>query len=377
MKFSDTPGHQNVKEILREMVITDRIHHSIMLSGLPGIGKMNIARAFAQYIHCKHPVDGEPCGECDSCLQHENFNHPDLHFVFPVLKSTKQKLYISDDYSEQWNEMLTQFPYMPYDRWLEILNAGQSRPAIFVDEAADIVKKATYSAFREKYKIFIIWLPEKMRTEAANKLLKIIEEPFGDTIFILVSDRPDEVLSTISSRSMPLRMLPLATDDIRNYLEQHLGIGHDAATDLAIRAEGSLGTALLLANHPEEPDQFRDVFQNMMRFAYARQVGALRKMSDDIAAWGREKVCRYMDYCCGMVRQNFFYNMHDRRLFVMSQKEETFSTRFAPFIHHGNVERLVAIFEEAKTDVSRNANAKITLFSLMLYLIPAIRMKKP
>lgn len=377
MKFSDTPGHDDIKDILRKMADSDRIHHSIMLSGKPGIGKMNVARAFAQYVHCSNRRGGEPCGVCPSCLQHAQLNHPDLHFVYPVIKVKKEKLFISDDYAAQWKEMLGQFPFMPYNQWLDILNAGQSRPAIYVDESVDIVKKASYSAFRERYKIFIIWLPEKMNADAANKLLKIIEEPFGDTIFLLVSDRPDEVLPTISSRSMPLRMLPLDTSEIALFIEERHGVDHEEALALAARAEGSAGEALLLAAHPDEQNEFRDTFQNMMRYAYGRQVAALKAMGDDMAGWGREKLCRYMDYCCGMMRQNFFFNLHDRQLFVMSDKEEMFSRRFAPFIHHGNIEGLTAAFESAKKDVSRNANAKVVMFSTMLRLIPLIRMARP
>lgn len=377
MKFSDTPGQSLTKQLLRDMASAGRIHHCILISGNSGLGKMNIARTFAQYLHCDSPTGGEPCGVCPSCRQHESLSHPDLHFVFPVLRGKKPARAISEDYLDLWSDMLHCYPFMPEEKWLEILNAGQSKPAIFVDESAEIVRKASLSAFREKYKIFIIWLPERMRTEAANKLLKIIEEPFADTLFILVSNRPDEILPTITSRSLPVRVQRAEECDIRDFLSNNLGMDEMHARIFARLADGSPGKAIILAEHPEETTEFRETFQEMMRMAYSRKVGSLKTLGDSIAGMGREKSARFFDYCCRMVRENFIFNIKDPRLNIMSEPEENFSIRFSPFIHHGNVEQLNMRFEEAKNDILRNANAKIVLFDLMLYLIPLIRMPKP
>ena len=200
------------------MVDTDRIPHAMMLSGPSGVGKMMLARAFANYLHCQEPRDGEPCGHCQACLQHRNFNHPDLHFVFPFVKSKTRKIIVSDDLIPQWKEMLQTYPAMPTEKWLDIIDAGNSQPRIYVEEADAIVRSESLPAYSSKYKIFIIWLPERMQVEAANKLLKVVEEPPEGTIFLFVSNDPSKVLPTIISRTQSYPLSPLPRPEIEKIL---------------------------------------------------------------------------------------------------------------------------------------------------------------
>ncbi len=199
MKFSEIAGHNETIRALRSIVDAGKIPHAIMLSGISGIGKFRLARALAQYIHCQNHVNGDSCGVCPSCKQHQNLNNPDIHFIYPVIK--RDGILISKDLADCWKEMMTEWSYMPPEKWNEIIQAGNSRPAIYVTESEDIIARASLSAYQENFKIFLMWLPEKMRPEAANKLLKIIEEPYDDTIFILVSNDDSKVLPTIFSRT--------------------------------------------------------------------------------------------------------------------------------------------------------------------------------
>lgn len=375
MKFSEIAGHTDTIESLRSLADEGRIPHAILLSGLSGIGKFRLARAFAQYIHCKNRKNGDACGQCPSCLQHQNLNCPDLHFVYPVIK--RDGNLVSKDYIDEWKEMLREWSYMPPEKWNELLQAGNSQPAIYVNESEDIIARASLSAFQEDYKIFMIWLPEKMRPEAANKLLKVIEEPFEDTLFILVCNDDSKLLPTIFSRTQRFNLLPLSQDDIQAHLEKSLGIEKNLAGAASRIAEGSLGKAEELTCHPDEIMEFSDLFKDTMRMAYGLRAKQLKAISEKAAAMGREKLIRFLSYCGRMIRENFIYNMRMPQISLMTPAEEEFSQRFSPFIHEGNVEGLAEEISRAAGDIERNANAKIVMFDLMLLISQWVRTPKP
>ncbi|MDE6791865.1 MAG: DNA polymerase III subunit delta, partial [Muribaculaceae bacterium] len=361
---------------LRATADAGKIPHAILISGISGIGKMRLARAFAQYIHCKNHVNGDSCGVCPSCLQHQNFNNPDLHFSYPILKK-ESKNPISTDFISQWKEMLSDWSYMPPEKWNEILQAGNSQPAIYVSESEHIIVKSALSSYQENYKIFIIWLPEKLRPEAANKLLKVVEEPFDDTIFILVSNDDSKILPTIYSRTQRYNLHPLSEEEIINHLEKNRNISGQTAGNAARIAEGSMGKAEEIACHPEELVEFSDLFKEIMRMAYSLKADRLKAISELTAAMGREKLQRFLAYCSRMIRENFIYNLKVSSLSLMTAEEEIFSQRFSPFIHEGNVEALSEEIGRAARDIERNANAKIVMFDLMLLISQWVRKPKP
>lgn len=376
MKFAEINGHENIKHSLRAMVDNHRIPHAIMLSGASGIGKMRLARAFVQYLHCANPQNGDSCGVCPSCVQHRNLRNPDIHFVFPVIKTTKPKRSVSDDFLDEWHQMLESDDYMPYSRWLSLLDAENKQPIIYVDEAEAISNKAMLSPMQERLKAFVIWLPEKMQLAAANKLLKLIEEPYPDTIFVLVSNDSRSVLPTVFSRVQRFNMLPLPDEAVAEALMQR-GLDKETARSIASLSEGSMGEAFQLCSYHEESNDFANLFREIMRFAYARRVGGLRVRAEEISGMGREKLRRFLSYCARMVRENFIYNLRMPQLSLMTPDEEQFSFKFSPFIHQGNVEDMLHEFTKAENDIARNANPKIVLFSLFLALCSLIRTRKP
>ena len=375
MKFSDIAGHNDTIQALRGMADAGRIPHAILLSGISGIGKFRLARAFAQYIHCSNHINGDSCGVCPSCLQHQNLNNPDLHFIYPVVK--RDGTSVSKDLIERWKEMLSDWSYMPPEKWNEIIQAGNSQPAIYVNESEDLIARASLSAYQENFKIFLMWLPEKMRPEAANKLLKLIEEPYDDTLFILVSNDDSKVLPTIFSRTQRFRMLPLSSGDICSHLTLNHGISDGIAAAASKIAEGSMGKAEELACHPDEILEFSALFKETMRMAYGLKASRLKSISEHTASMGREKLLRFLAYCGRMVRENFIYNMKLPQISMMTPEEEEFSLKFSPFIHEGNVETLSEDISKASSDIERNANAKIVMFDLMLLLSQGVRTPKP
>ncbi|MCH5225509.1 MAG: DNA polymerase III subunit [Muribaculaceae bacterium] len=373
MRFRDITGHKEIINSLREQVDSGRIPHAFLMSGVSGIGKMRTARALAQYIHCKNRKDGDSCGVCPSCLQHQRHNNPDLHFIYPVVK--KDGVLISKDVIEEWREMLDEHSYMPPEKWNELLKAGNSQPSIYVNESEEIISRASLSAFQEDFKIFLIWLPERMRPEAANKLLKVIEEPFEDTIFILVSNNDSRILPTILSRTQRYNFKPLSEGELSGLLREK-GVSEDIAGEAARISEGSLQRADEIACHPEELLEFSDMFKEMMRSAYGLRAKNLRELSETMAAYGREKLMRYLSYCGRMVRENYIYNYNLPELVMMTHEEAAFSSRFAPFIHDGNVEQLSEEIARAAQDIERNGNSKIVMFDLMLLVSRLVRKPK-
>lgn len=375
MRFSDIPGHENAKSNLRELVASGHVPHALMLSGPSGSGKMLLARAYAQYLQCSDPHDGEPCGVCRDCRLHAEMNHPDLHFVYPIVKNKKKGIIVSTDLAEQWHTLLTEAPTMPEEKWLELIEAGNSQTAIHVEEAEDIVRADSYPPYSSRYKIFIIWQPERMRVEAANKLLKVIEEPSEGTIFILVSNNELQILPTIFSRVQRIHTGRLSDKEIADYLNSRYHFPQQSAAQYASLCGGSLIRADEIGSHSGENEEFLTYYQEIMRAAYAKRVARLKQLSENMAGFGREKIRRFLYYMARMARENFIYNMKIPQLTALTPEEEAFSSRFSPFINHGNVEDFMSETDRARRDIERNANAKVVLFDYFVLIIILLHRK--
>lgn len=369
MKFSDVISHDAAKKRLQQFVDNGRIPHAILIEGQPGIGKFMLARAFAQYVHCENRQNGDSCGQCPSCIQHQTFNHIDTHFIFPVVKRGNGKSSISDDFITEWREYLTESPYMDFDKWLIALNNINAKPHIYVEESADIIRKLNFTAHKAKYKIVLLWLPERMVNECSNKLLKLIEEPFNDTLFVMVSNDSKQILPTIYSRTQRLELLRLGDKPIANYLSQKYAINIDDALSIAHLAEGNINKAERELNLSEDNNKFFDLFVELMRLAYQRKIIDLKRWSNDIASLGREQSMQFLEYCQRLIRENFVYNINIRELNYLNQKEAQFSVNFARFITERNVEKLVEVMNKAQSDIMGNANAKIVFFDLSVKII--------
>lgn len=376
MRFADIEGHEAEKRLLVQLADTGKLPHAILLGGVAGIGKLSLARAFAQYIHCENRVGGDSCGKCASCRQHEAFSCADMHFIYPVVKNAKTKRQVSTDYIEEWKQLLKEYDFPSIEAWLELMDAGNSQPAIYVAESNEIIRKASLSPLSSDKKIFLMWLPEKLTEEAANKLLKMIEEPFGDTVFILVSDEPQLILPTIFSRVQRINLSPLSRERIKIWLERK-GYATEIAEEASRLSHGRPAKALIIASEDAENKQFALIFQSLMRYAYSYNITELKKLSEDLSVLGREKIRRLLSYASAQVRENFIYNLSNPDLLSLRAQEAVFSAKFAPFIHANNVEELAKEFSAASSDISGNANIKITLFDMSLKIMISIRKQKP
>lgn len=374
MKFSDIPSHDNVKRQLRSMVADRRVPHAILLHGPAGVGKYMLARAFAQYLHCTaRTPDGEPCGSCPACIQHASLNHVDTLYVFPVVKTDKLKAPVSDDYRAEFQEFLRSSPFMDFERWAGSFDKKNARPVIYVSESELLEQRLAVTTTVAEHKVVIMWLPEKMNEQTANKLLKLIEEPFEDTVFLLVSDEPSEVLPTIRSRCRPIEVTRLSDDAVASYLMARTGMDAQDAMAAAHIAGGDINAALRAMDATSVSRMFFDYFVQLMRFAYQRNVRALKQWSADVTAMGREQEVQFYDYCQRLIRENFVYNFNLPQITYLNRTEAEFSSKFARFITVRNAERIILAMNRAQTDIAGNANGKIVNFDFAVKMIILIK----
>ena len=370
MKFSEVIGQQDVQERLMQMVREDRLPHAIMLCGPNGSGKMALAVAFACYLLGKSDNPDNP--EKPESPMLAKLEHPDLHFTYPTIKlpsmSTDHKP-VSDDFAREWHELIMQGPYFTLDQWLNAIGAENQQAIITAGESDELVRKLSLKSSQGGYKVSIIWLPERMNIECANKLLKLIEEPPTQTVFLMVCEEPDKLLETIRSRVQRIDTKKIDNDIVRQALIDRRGISEDAAQRISRLANGSWLKALEALQAGTENEQFLDLFMMLMRLAYQRKVRDLRKWSETMAGFGREKQKRFLQFFLRMLRENFMYNFHQEELVYMTQEEEDFAKNFARFINEANILQLYDLTNLAIRDIGQNANAKIVFFDFALRII--------
>ena len=367
--FRDVIGHENLKASLIRSVNSGNIAHAQLFSGIEGVGKFAIAIAYARYIHCTNRGEHDACGVCPSCMQYNALSHADLHFVFPMVRNKEKKKIHCDDYRQAWDEFISTNPYFGINEWLHAMNAENKQAIIYADESDEIWRKMTLKSFSSPYKIMIIWLPERMNIECANKLLKLFEEPYPNTIFLLVSNAPDQLLSTIRSRVQQVSLPALTLDTIAQALQQQYGITDSDARAIAHLSSGSYLKACNNLSLNEDNKLFFDLFVQLMRMSYARRIKELKVWSEDAAELGRERLRNFLSYTARMIRENYIYNLSQPSLNYMTSEEVQFSTRFAPFVNEHNVQEIISILNSAENDIGQNANAKIVLFDLAIKLI--------
>jgi DNA polymerase-3 subunit delta' len=373
MQFKDIIGQQAVRETLLTAVQNNRISHAQLFTGEAGTGKLALAIAFAQYISCTNKQGNDSCGECPSCKKYQKLIHPDLHFVFPVIKTNALKQPVSDDYISQWREMVQEDPYFHLNEWYAHIGADNKQGMIYAHESDNIIRKLSYKSYESEYKIMIIWQPEKMNIQCANKLLKMIEEPPSKTVFLLVSDNPDNIIKTILSRTQRIKIPRIETDVIADSLVKKYAIQSSKAGTLARLASGSWSKACTLVETSEQDLQNLEAFKTIMRHCWSRKVLEIIEWSKELASLGRERQKSFLLYALKMIRENFIMNIDRSELVYMSDEEKSFSQNFSPYINEANVLKIYSELEKSHSDISRNGNAKIVFLDLGLKLVKLIR----
>lgn len=365
--FSQVTGQTNIASFLIRETKEGRVPHALLFRGPAGSGKLALAVSFAQYLLCRQPGVSDACGTCPSCRLSTHFAHPDLHFVFPIIRYKSAESSVCDVYMETWRKRLESGLYFDMEDWMADMKAENQQPLIYAAEATQIQRKLAMKAAMGGRKVMVLWLPEKMNAECANKLLKLIEEPPTGTHFLLVSNEPDKILPTILSRTQCIDVKGVAQDVMAEALA-HLHPECDA-TGIARTARGSFTAALKALDTSRDQALFLDLFILLMRLSYQRKIKEMRAWSEQMAAMGRERQKDFLAYCQRLVRENFMYNFHLPTLNYMTAQEADFAKNFARFVNERNVVGIMNELELAQRDIGQNVNPKFVFFDFALKMI--------
>lgn len=393
MQFSEVLGQQEVKQHLVDMVSQNRVSHALLFLGKEGTGTLPLTISFAQYLVCEKvnptpaiepasvdlfaspsPADEEKkesiltdaCGECPSCRKAAAFIHPDIHFSFPVITKKPGTPPISDDYIAEWREFISQYPYGNSYDWLQFVGAENKQGNITARECNEINHKLSLKAFESKVKILIMWMPEMLGT-SGNKLLKLIEEPPPDTVFLFAAEEEQFILPTILSRTQLIRVPPLSASNIQAGLIARANVSADLAGQLAAVSEGNYHEALQSLQLAEEDWQglLRDWLNTIFKNALPQQA----KWIDEISRLGREKQKQFLKYFIHLLQQALKLRFTDDDAPLQTAENETdFAKRLNNVCNADAMEAIVNELDKASFYVERNANPKMLFHALSIRL---------
>lgn len=379
MKFSDIIGQQELKEHLVRGVQRGRISHAQLFSGVAGTGGLPLALAYAQYINCPHRTEHDSCGECPSCVKYSSLAHPDLHIVLPVNKQKKKsgEVVLSEQFLPLFRELMTRTGgYLTPAEWRESLNLGKTlEPLITAKEADEIVRRLSFKSFEAEYKVMVIWLPERMNEEAANKILKILEEPWERTLFLLVSERPDLLLPTILSRTQEVVVPRLRDEELMPLAE---GLDALQRANMVRLAAGDVVEMRRLVSG-EEDGQRRESFERfcaLMRLSYNDKHLELIDWADEVATQPRDIQLSFLAHSARLLRESYMLHAGLGSISYLWGEEAKFCNNFAPFIDNHNIEPIVEQIESARRQLTQNGNAKIIFTHFALAVSKMIRRLK-
>jgi len=372
MFFRDIIGQQEIKRQLIQSVKSGYIPHARLLSGPEGVGKVALALAYARYLSCSNRSEEDACGVCPSCIKYDKLSHPDLHFVFPIIKNDKKKKEICDDYLTEWRTFVLQNPYFNLPSWLNYIDAENSQGMIYAKESDEIIRKLNLKAYESTYKIMLVWLPEKMHPACSNKLLKMIEEPPPFTVFLLVSENPDEIISTIQSRVQRMPIPPILPEDMDAALSSMVSDDSERS-NLVHLANGNYLKALELIETSEEKRQHLELFKLIMRNAWSRNIKNMKADAEKFADWGRERQKIFLTYAQNMIRENFLYRLNLPEINYLNPEEAEFSVNFSPFVNEKNIEELMEELALAEKHIESNVNPRMVFFDLSMKIAVLIK----
>jgi DNA polymerase III subunit delta' len=398
MLFKNVIAQNEVKHHLIELVQHNRLSHALLFLGPEGSGALPLALALAQYVVCEkingsqqssltgslfgfdepqpanHKLQAisDACGVCPSCIKAQQFIHPDIHFSYPVVPKKSGDKPVSTDYISEWREFISQYPYGNAFDWLQFIGAENKQGNITANECNDIIRKLSLKSFESGYKILVMWMPEYLGNEG-NKLLKLIEEPPPDTLFILVAENESAIIPTILSRTQLIKIPLLDVKEIETGLIERSKIAHEKARQVASISEGNYREALQLLQHAEEDWQglLRDWLNAILKTGPAAQV----KWIDDVSKLGRERQKQFLRYFNHLLEQAVRLRVMDVQQSRIPDNEKDFAIRLNKIADISQQQAIIEELDKATYYIERNAHAKMLFHALTIKLYHIIAHK--
>jgi DNA polymerase III subunit delta' len=376
MLFKEIIGQKNLKNRLIQTVRENRVSHAWLFFGPEGSGVLPLALALAQYILCTNRGETDACGVCHSCNMVNKYIHPDLHFTFPVNKTRdvdKDSPVVSDDFIADWRAFILSQPYGRVTQWYDAIDLENKQGIINTDESKRLAGKLNLKPFESEFKVAIIWQPEKMNDQASNKLLKLLEEPPPNTIFILAGENPDQLLTTIRSRCAQVKIPRISDSALFEALTEKHRVSGDKATDIVRLVSGNYLRALEILSEEEEAGSNFAQFRYMMQLCYGKKISELIKFADEMAVLTRERQKAFLEYGLRSIRENLALHFNSPGILYVTSDEQEFVSKFARFITGENVESIIYELSSAITDIERNGNGRMIFLDMVLKLSGLIK----
>jgi DNA polymerase-3 subunit delta' len=369
MQFVDVVGQQELKKHFISEINSGNVAHARLFYGKTGYGTLPLALSFAAYLFCENKQESDSCGVCPSCLKVNKLQHPDLHFSFPTVQVDANKSILMLD---KWREQVEENPYFSELDWLKRIDPKERNMIISVFESQEIIKKLSLKAYEGGYKAMIIWLPESMNTQAANKLLKLLEEPTPKTVFILVAESHESMLRTILSRTQVVRVPKIDDDEMKVFLQNRGKIEAAAIDRVVIQSDGDFIQAMAAYDRQDDSEVNRELFIKLMRVSYRKDVIGMLDWAEEISNATKDSQKVFLEYALHMVRQSMLKNYTGDQLTRLTQDEDAFLANFARFITGNNLRDFMLTFSDSHYYIERNANSKILFtnisFQVMRYI---------
>lgn len=370
MQFKQIVGQDAIKQRLINSVKENRVSHAQLFLGPGGAGSLPLAVAYAQYLSCEDKKEDDSCGECSSCRKYQKLMHPDLHFSYPFFAKHKDDTAIS--FIEQWREAFLANPYLSLDTWRGYLDAENKQANINIAECHQIIKKLSFKPFESVYKVLILWLPEYLDKEG-NSLLKIIEEPQPNTLFLLVAQNQDQILNTILSRTQLIKIPALSYNDIKEHLVTKFNQTEEAAAQIAYLCNGNLTEALTMLQ--EESNGYHGLFVQWLRLCFANKGIEVISFVDQASKMGRENQKNFLRYGISFIRECCMLLSGAGNLVHLPPQELETAQKMTNVMNISMANAIITELEKAHYHIERNANPKILFLDVSLLIIKILSFK--
>jgi DNA polymerase-3 subunit delta' len=367
MFFKDIVGQQMVAQKLRNSFTSGRLGHATLFTGKEGHGALPLTLAFSRFIMCRNRSESDACGACPSCKKFDKLIHPDVHFIFPVINK-KGKDPVSDSFISDWRKFLITNPYYGYGDWIKTIASENKQGGIYKDESDSINRKLSMKSFEGEYKIMIIWMAEKMNDSAANKILKILEEPPQNTLFFLIAVQPEQLLQTIISRTQGIPIPPIDSAEVERYLIDKRQLDSAKARDLALFSEGDLGKATELFDKIDELQQNIENFSNFLNFCKNEKTAEILSFIDTTLAKDRNAQIEFIQYILHNIRHNVLGSVHSGNAGSPSALGTLGPAGVKLNISLPQAKVVYKLLNDAVTHIERNVNSRIVLMDVAIQL---------